>query len=62
LFQKKSVAPTITQKESVPLKKFYRAHSIVTEQGKEFIEQIKTFPHLINIDVRPNIPHATIKM
>jgi hypothetical protein len=32
LFQKKSLADTIEEKESVPLKKFYKAQVLVTPQ------------------------------
>lgn len=61
LFQRKSLADTIEQKEWVPLKKFYRAQSLLTSQGKKFIDSI-SLPHIIQELVIPKVPHYEPKM
>ncbi len=60
LFQQKSLSETVAEKEKIPLKKFYKAISILTPQGKEFLDSITT-PHLIQEDVIPKVPHSITK-
>lgn len=62
LFQQKSWAETIEEKELVPLKKYYRALCEVSEAGKNFIAQIQhNLPYTIQEDVIPQTPHPIIK-
>lgn len=61
LFQSKSMAETIEEKDKVPLKKFYRAQALVTRQGRQFIDNI-TLPHIIQEMVIPKVPHYEPKM
>ena len=57
----KSGAETIEQKEQVPLKKFYRAQVLITDQGKKFLDSI-ALPHIIEELVIPKVPHYEPKM
>ena len=61
LFQAKSMATTIEEKDAVPLKKYYRAHCIVTASGKQFLDGI-TLPYIIEEVVIPKVPHYEPKM
>ena len=61
LFQRKSLAETIKEKEQVPLKKFYRAQALITRQGRQFIDNI-SLPHIIEEMVIPKTPHPIPKM
>ena len=63
LFQQKSLAETIEQKEAVPLKKFYKATVHVTQEWRAFIESmtIAGYPYLIDADVTPKTPHPVAK-
>jgi 23S rRNA-/tRNA-specific pseudouridylate synthase len=61
LFHDKSVAISIEEKESIPLRKSYRATSYVLPKGQEFIDSI-TLPHTISMLVEPNIPFYEAKM
>lgn len=62
LFQQKSGAETIAEKESVPLHKYYRAISYVTTKWQEFLDSIASFPHYITALVIAKVPHTTPKM
>ena len=57
LFQKKSLANTIEDKEKIPLKKFYKAKVNITELGRKFLDSIDEFPFYIEEIVIPKIPH-----
>ncbi len=61
LFQQKSLAISLPEKESVLLKKYYTATSHTTPQGLEFLESNSKLPHYIIEDVIPKVPNATIK-
>lgn len=61
LFQRKSLAETIEEKDKVPLKKFYRAQVLITRQGRQFIDNIN-LPHIIQEMVIPKTPHPLPKM
>jgi 23S rRNA-/tRNA-specific pseudouridylate synthase len=61
LFQKKSLAETIEQKDLIPLKKYYRARSFVEESGERFLNT-HTLPLLIQELVIPKVPHYEPKM
>ena len=61
LFQRKSLAETIEQKEEVPLKKFYRAQVLITPRGQKFIDSI-SLPYIIQELVIPKVPHYEPKM
>jgi 23S rRNA pseudouridine1911/1915/1917 synthase len=61
LFQCKSLAETIEEKDQVPLKKFYRAQALVTPKWKKFLDTI-TLPHIIQEMVIPKVPHYEPKM
>ena len=61
LFQAKSMAMTIEEKDTVPLKKYYRASCIVTVSGKKFLDSI-SLPHIIEEMVIPKVPHYEPKM
>jgi 23S rRNA pseudouridine1911/1915/1917 synthase len=63
LFQKKSESESVKDKESTPLKKFYRATSHITEKGQEFLYQIASqLPYYIQELVIPKIPHYLPKI
>ncbi len=62
LFQQKSNADTIAEKEAVPLHKYYRAISYVTAKWQEFLDTIDIFPHYITALVIAKVPHTTPKM
>ncbi len=62
LFQQKSLCETIQEKESVPLKKFYRADCEITPRWETFLQEIwNSFPHVIVEDVIPKVPHPIVK-
>jgi len=62
LFQQKSLAKSIQEKENVPLKKYYRAVCQITPRGKEFLDLIShDLPHCIIEDVIPKVPYPIIK-
>lgn len=58
LFNMKSDAQTIQAKESVKLRKFYRAVVNITDKGREFLESIYwSLPFYIQELVKPKIPY-----
>lgn len=61
LFQAKSLAETIEEKDKIPLKKYYRAQCIVTSSGKKFLDSL-TLPYIIEELVVPKVPHYEPKM
>jgi len=62
LFQTKSTAQSIEEKEAVPLKKFYQATSYITPEWQIFLEKIKDkLPYTIIADVIPKTPHPIVK-
>lgn len=61
LFQAKSLATTIEEKEKVPLKKFYRAKVYVTTKGQKFLGEISP-PHIISQVVKPKVPYYEPKL
>lgn len=61
LFQQKSAAETIAEKESVPLKKFYQAVCYATPQGDQFLKTIPSIPHIIQSPITPKTPHPITK-
>lgn len=61
LFQAKSESKNIEEKENTQLKKFYRAIAYYTPKWREFIEQIKAFPYIIQEPVIAKIPHTIPK-
>lgn len=62
LFQQKSNAVTLEEKEAVPLHKYYRATSQLTPKGQVFLDAIDNFPHYIRALVIAKVPHTTPKM
>lgn len=62
LFQQKSGAATIQEKEATPLHKYYRATCYITPAGQIFIDSIQQYPHYIQSLVIPKVPHAMSKM
>ncbi|MDR0283249.1 MAG: hypothetical protein LBI53_08450 [Candidatus Peribacteria bacterium] len=62
LFQQKSGAQTIAEKEAVPLQKYYKAVCNITSQGEEFLVSIENkLPHYIIEDVIAKVPNVTSK-
>lgn len=61
LFQAKSLAKSIDDKEIVPLKKYYRALSYITHQGEEFLWAID-LPRIIAQIVKPKVPYYEPKL
>lgn len=61
LFQKKTLAHSIEEKEKVPLKKCYRAQVYVTKEWEKFLESI-TLPHIISQVVKPKVPYYEPKL
>lgn len=61
LFQEKSTAKKIADKEAVHLHKFYRAIVSVTSTGKEFLHSI-TLPHYIQEAVHAKVPYYVPKL
>lgn len=73
LFQKKSEGKSIIEKEQTDLKKFYRATSYITDEGKRFIDSIqkylplwgempKTEGFIIKEPVIAKLPHTMPKI
>jgi len=63
LFKAKSESETLEDKESASIKKFYKATSIITVLGQEFIDKIKDkLPHYIQETVHAKVPNPTPKM
>ena len=62
LFQSKSESKHIDEKEQTELKKFYRATSYLTEEGKKFIDSIDEFPFIIQELVIAKLPHTISKI
>lgn len=64
LFNQKSNAVSIEEKEQVKLKKFYRARCFTSPKWKEFLQKISSdwLPYYINEVVIPKTPHSVIKM
>lgn len=62
LFQQKSLASSIQQKEQVPLKKFYRAICSNWSQWQTFLDSISDqLPYYIIEDVIPQVPYPIVK-
>lgn len=63
LFQSKSLAETLEEKEAVPLKKFYRATVEVTPEGWNFLQHVRDswYPYLIDAEVTPKTPYPVTK-
>jgi len=61
LFQAKSLARSIEDKENVPLKKFYRARAYVTSDGQDFLWSID-LPRIISQVVKPKVPYYEPKL
>lgn len=61
LFQAKSLAHSVEEKEKIPLKKCYRARAYVTAEGERFLESI-SMPHIISEIVKPKVPHYEPKL
>lgn len=61
LFQQKSTADTIAEKEAVSLKKFYRAVVSLTTVGKQFLDEIM-LPAYIQEEVHAKVPYYIPKM
>jgi 23S rRNA pseudouridine1911/1915/1917 synthase len=62
LFQAKSESKDISDKEQTELKKFYRATSNITAEGKKFIAWMKEFPYIIQELVIAKLPHTISKI
>ncbi|MFA6256503.1 MAG: RluA family pseudouridine synthase [Candidatus Absconditabacterales bacterium] len=62
LFQTKSESKNISEKEQTELKKFYKAISYFTPEGKKFTESIHEFPYIIEEPVIAKLPHTTPKI
>ncbi len=62
LFQAKSEAKSVEEKEAIPLKKCYKATCVVSEGWKSFLDKIKdSLPHYIIQDVIPKVPHPVVR-
>lgn len=61
LFQAKSLAHSIEEKEKVPLKKFYRAQVYIKPEWQKFLESIQ-MPHIISEIVKPKVPYYEPKL
>jgi hypothetical protein len=62
LFQQKSAAATLEEKEATPLKKFYRATCDITPEWEAFLHSIaNSLPHYIIKNVIPQVPHPVVK-
>lgn len=58
LFQSKSTAQTLQDKESVPFRKFYRAMCDVSSLGRKFLGEVwDNLPFVINEPVIPKVPY-----
>ncbi len=62
LFQAKSESKDINEKEATELKKFYRASSNLTPEGKIFIDNMHPLPFIIKEPVIVKLPHITPKI
>ncbi|NOZ44038.1 MAG: RNA pseudouridine synthase [bacterium] len=63
LFQAKSEAQSLAEKEKIPLKKFYRALCSPTKQGEEFLHTIeKKLPFVLEEIVIPKVTPSIAKM
>ena len=62
LFQAKSESKNIDEKEQTELKKFYRATSYLTDEGKKIIDWIHEFPYIIEEKVIAKLPHTISKI
>ncbi len=63
LFQEKSLAKTIEDKEQVSLKKYYRANCYITSKWQDFIEEIQNnLPFVLEEMVIPKVPHCIPKI
>lgn len=63
LFQQKSLAETLENKELVPLKKFYKAKVQISPAGKQFLDSLKNFlPGVIQETVHAKVPHPQPKL
>jgi len=61
LFQRKSLAESLEEKDLVPLTKSYRAQCYLTDQGKKFLATLSPW-YCISSIVRPKIPHYEPKL
>ncbi len=61
LFQMKSLAESIQEKELIPLKKYYRAKSFMTTIGSNFLD-VHSTPFIIQELVIPRVPHYEPKL
>ncbi len=63
LFHDKSNASTKEEKETVPLRKYYRADCVVTPEGARFLNTIHdSLPYYIEQVVIPKVPYTVPKM
>ncbi len=62
LFQQKSNANTIAEKEAVSLHKYYKATCYISPEGQQFLDAIISYPHYIQETVIAKVPHTTPKM
>lgn len=61
LFDQKTIAENIEEKESTKIKKFYKAESELTPKWEIFLDSIE-LPFIIQEFVVPKVPNATKKM
>ncbi len=61
LFSAKSEADSIHDKESIPLRKYYRASCYLTSSWRSFLDTIEKFPYYVQRDVVPQTPRSVVK-
>jgi len=63
LFAQKSKKNSISEKETVPLRKYYRALCEITPKGDQFLkDKVEELPVYIEQMVTPNVPYTESKM
>ncbi len=62
LFDQKSQATSISDKETIKLKKYYKALSLITEQGQLFLNNIIKLPFYIIQEVKAKVPYSVSKL
>ena len=63
LFQAKSESLTITEKESIPLQKFYKAEVEILPKGKKFLQEIHNkLPYYLQEEVIAKVPNTAPKI
>lgn len=62
LFQAKSSAQDISFKEQVPLKKYYRATCVLTQEWHTFLSSLDQLPYYIEKVVYAKVPHSVPKI